>query len=280
MEKIQAAIHKARSERASRQGTGAKVPVQGMVAPAKDSATTLVDENWAALAPFKPDRRHLERNRIVAFDTGQSAIFYDVLRTKILRRMKTNNWKRLAITSPTAACGKTMTCVNLAFSMGRLTDRKTLVVEADLRRPAMKQTLGLPQNHFFASVLAGEALATDHMVAHGKNLAFGTNRAPARNPAELLSNSRIEGALADLDRQFAPDLTIFDMTPLMVSDDAMAFLKHVDCVLILAACGVTTTAQIDSCEQELASQTNVLGVVLNKCRYLSSGEDYGYDYYG
>jgi len=64
---------------------------------------------------------------------------------------------------------------------------------------------------------------------------------------------------------------------MLVSDDAMAVMGQIDCVLIIAAAESTTIKEIDRCERELATQTNVLGVVLNKCRYMEEG--YGYDYY-
>ena len=71
---------------------------------------------------------------------------------------------------------------------------------------------------------------------------------------------------------------LFDLPPMLVSDDTMAFVGHVDAVLLIAAAEATTIKEVDSCERELASQTNVMGVVLNKCRYM--GPEYGYSYYG
>jgi Mrp family chromosome partitioning ATPase len=215
----------------------------------------------------------------VAFDSGPEAACFDVLRTNILRQMRANGWKRLAITSPTPGCGKTTTSLNLGFSLGRLHDLHTLVIEADLRRPAMRSCLRLKPKHMFATFMSGEAAAQDHLAAYGKGLAFGTNFGPLRNSAELLASQGVGEKLAELDRLYAADLTIFDMTPMLVSDDTIAFLHNVDCTLLVAAAGVTTTAQIDRCERALAEQTNVLGVVLNKCRYMAPDENYGYDYY-
>ena len=54
----------------------------------------------------------------------------------------------------------------------------------------------------------------------------------------------------------------------------MAFLPHLDCVLLVAGAEQSRLDEVDKCEQDLAEQTNVLGVVLNMCRYM--GEDYGY----
>ena len=65
---------------------------------------------------------------------------------------------------------------------------------------------------------------------------------------------------------------------MLVSDDTMAFVGQVDAVLLIAAAEATTVKEIDACERELDSQTNVMGVVLNKCHYM--GAEYGYSYYG
>ena len=293
MEKIHSAILKARQEREARQNSemtaaappveiaAEKAPPAPAPVPQPEAPVAIGDvaSHWAALEQYKPDRRALARNRVVAFEAGANSICYDVLRTNILRQMRAKGWKRLAITSPTPGCGKTTTSLNLGFSLGRLRDMHSLVIEVDLRRPSMRNCLKQKQRHMFASVLAGEAQAADHLMAFGKTLAFGTNQASVKNSAELLAGTQVGLSLAEMDRQFAPDITIFDMTPMLVSDDTIAFLRNVDCVMLVAAAGVTTTAQIDRCERELAEQANVLGVVLNKCQFISPDEDYSYDYY-
>jgi Mrp family chromosome partitioning ATPase len=70
---------------------------------------------------------------------------------------------------------------------------------------------------------------------------------------------------------------IFDLPPMLVSDDTTAFLKNVDCVLLIAGAEISTISQVDACEREIAEHTNVLGVVLNKCRFHEeeSGHAYG-----
>ena len=67
------------------------------------------------------------------------------------------------------------------------------------------------------------------------------------------------------------------LTLLLGVDDAMAVMGQMDCVLLIAAAEKTTAKELDICEREAASQSNILGVVLNKCRYM--GPDYGYSYY-
>ena len=65
----------------------------------------------------------------------------------------------------------------------------------------------------------------------------------------------------------------------LASDDHVGFLPHVDCALLISAAESTTMNQLDVCEKELSELTNVLGVVLNKCRFNESDTDYYTDYY-
>ena len=109
---------------------------------------------------------------------------------------------------------------------------------------------------------------------YGDNLAIGTNATPVHGSSELLLNAATAQGVAALKAAFQPDVILYDLPPMLMSDDVMAFLPHLDCVLLIAAAEKSRLDEVDKCEQDLAEQTNVLGVVLNKCRYM--GEDYGY----
>ena len=278
MERIQSAIQKARI---AREG---KLPeAQARTADIRQSGPAPLSDHhlaWAELDMFQPNAAHLQRGRITTLEPGQMATPFDVMRTRLLKQMRANSWRRLAITSPGPGCGKTMTCLNLAFSLARQSDIRVMVIEVDLRRPSMAKTLGLKPQHSFVDVLEGKAPASGHLVRYGMNLAFGTNHSPVRNSAELLQSPAIVEVLAELEKTYAPDLLIFDMPPMQTGDDAIAFLEKADCALLVAAAGTTTIAQVDHCERDIAAHTNVLGVVLNKCRYLDRDQSYGYEYYG
>lgn len=273
MERLQAAIAKARAER---QGLAPAVPI----APPGPAGGAVVEEGvaaaWAALTPFNPPARTFEAGRIVSMTGGRDAPAFDVVRTKVLHQMKQNGWKRLAITSPTAGCGKSTVALNLGFSLSRQKDRRTILCEADLRRPSMARTLGIKDRNSFARVLTGDGGFAQNALRYGDNFALSITDQAARHPAETLHGSGVPDILDRIEADYAPDIMIFDLPPLMVTDDALAFLVHVDCVLLIAAAEMSTVSQIDSCEREIASRSNVMGVVLNKCRY--SGPEYGYGY--
>jgi capsular exopolysaccharide synthesis family protein len=272
MERIQTALNKARNTRNGRSSD--KRPdrkrVQQLVGD--------VDAAWAELNTLNPKPGHMKRNRVESYEGGHAAAHFDLMRTKVLQQMRANNWRRLAITSPGSACGKTTTCANLAFSLARQKDTRTVVAEMDLRRPALAKLLGLGHTSCqFSRALDGREEIKDHMLRYGDNLAFAVNRHSAKNPSELLQSNVITDTLNEIEKQFDPTLVIFDMPPMLVTDDVLGFLDQVDCVLLVAAAESTTVDEIDSCERELAEHTNMLGVVLNKCRYMEKG--YGYSYY-
>lgn len=294
MEKIRSAIAKARAERDAAQ-TGINTPAPRTTSPAfvigrpaasdiasldmanADAGIDTADANWAALPVTAFDADHMRRNRIVSFVRGSESASIDMMRTRILQQMRDNKWRRVAITSPTSACGKSTIALNLAVSLSRQPDIRSLLLEMDLRRPSLARMLGIESRLVdFSEVLRGKAGFAESAVCYGGNVAVGLNSTKVRDASEVLSSAGIGRILSEIEAAYAPDITIFDMPPMLAADDMMAFATQVDCVLIIAAAEKTTTKEIDLCEQELARQTNVMGVVLNECRYMGPEANYGY----
>jgi protein-tyrosine kinase len=278
MERIQAAIQKAKQQRSGEVPPHFVPPLAGgagRAAPTRRGSSSEPGPAWAELQPFEPDPRVMERNRIVTFaDRDPTHSTFDMLRTKVLRTMRANGWVSLGITSPTNGCGKTTTSLNLAFSLAHQQDTRTVLVDLDLRRPAVAKHLGLTIPQSMASVLQGTRPVTENFVRYGGNLAIGTNGQSMRDTAELLMSAATAGGVASIKAAFRPDIILYDLPPMLMSDDAMAFLPHLDCVLLVAGAEKSRLDEVDKCEHDLAQQTNVLGVVLNACRY--TGEEYGY----
>lgn len=270
MERIQEALAKARAQRQQ----GSDTRTQHTAAPALISS---VEDAWKALAPFKLNRAKLKRNRVVAANGGRDAAPYDLLRTKIIHQAQINDWHRVAIVSPDVGAGKTTTLANLAFSFERQHDIRVLCLDLDLRRPTLHKVLAQTPDHSMADVLNDHVRFSEHGLRLGERVGFGLNSSPAPNPSELLLSRAARGVLDGIEQDYAPDLTLFDISPLNASDDNIAFLQNVDCAVIIAAAESTPMSRIDQAERQVAELTNVMGIVLNKCRYI--GEFEGYDYY-
>lgn len=211
------------------------------------------------------DPIHLERNRIVSFAaTDPSHIGFNLLRTKLNKTIRDNDWKGIAITSPTTGCGKTMVAINLAFSLARQPACKAVLVDLDLRKCAMARTVGVTARKSIGQYLEDEAEFEECFVQVADNLILGLNDQPTRNSAELIHHQRLRHMLQKINDSFSPDVTIFDLPPMLASDDALAFLPSVDSVIMVVAAGKTTAADIEECERQAGAATNFLGVVLNK----------------
>lgn len=287
MERLRIAIEKARTAREqggpdTRPAAPSRAPGIGRAANRPDGAsaggTPGLEAAWSALTPFQPRAKQLERSRIVSAHGDRQATEFDKLRTRIVQQMQARGWRRLAVTSPGPGCGKSTVTLNLGFGLARRESNRIVICEMDLRRPSLARLLGLPGRADIARVLQGVDPFEAHAVRVGGNLAVATARGSRSQTAELLQDPSTAAALEEIEAAYDPSVLLLDTSPVMVSDDTIGLLGHADCALIVAAAGTTTIAEIDACEREVAAQTQVLGVVLNKCRFGDHGA--GYDYYG
>jgi len=91
------------------------------------------------------------------------------------------------------------------------------------------------------------------------------------DPAKLLLAENTSKVVDQIELDFKPDIMIFDLPSILVNDDTRAFLKNVDCALIVIRADKTRYSQFDVSEREISEQTNVLGVVLNAYQHSNNG---------
>ncbi|NJM81635.1 MAG: CpsD/CapB family tyrosine-protein kinase [Tabrizicola sp.] len=264
MERLHAAIEKARSQRQETQG---KVMVTRATSRIIPRSELILNKAWDMLRMMEMRPAHMQKHRLAAFGGGHHAAPYDLLRTRILQQANKNNWRRIAIVSPHSECGKTTTVANLIFSFGRQRDLRTLALDFDLRRAGLGKVLGQTLVHSMGEVLERRVPFSAHGLRFGLNVAIGLNSGPVRNPSELLQSVQTIEVLEELEATYLPEIVLFDMPPLLSSDDNYGFLRNVDAALIMAEAERTTIAQIDLAERQVSELTSVMGIVLNKCRY-------------
>ena len=276
MERLQAAIEKARAQRdGGRDGQDTAAPRQDP----RPQAPAAVQDAWEALTEIQLKPRALHRNRVVTFKGGPDSAPFDLLRTRMLQQARQNKWRRIAFVSPHSGCGKTTSVANLAFSLARQHDVRTLILDFDLRRRGLTTLFRQAPTHSMGEILEGRVPFSDHGRRYGKNVAFGFNLTTNKIASEILQSPKTGEILDELQALYQPDLMLFDMPPLMASDDNFGFLQNVDAALLLAAAEKTTMSQIDIAERQVADLTNVMGIVLNRCRYMDGAYGHEYDYY-
>lgn len=216
-----------------------------------------------SIVPLDP--AHLERHRIVGQDKAHPASpAFDLLRTQVLQKMEEQGWRTLAITSPSPGAGKTMVAINLAMSIAHQTQKTAMLVDFDLRHPRVGEYLGMSGKATLSEVLDGTAKLADALVNPGiQRLVVLPTMRPVARSAEVLSSARVSDLIADLRERYESRIVIFDLPPLLNSDDAIAVLPQMDCALLVVGEGMSTKTEIEECLRHLPAE-KLLGVVLNK----------------
>lgn len=263
MEKLQAALATARQNRGeSGERETSKIQVKPRSKRQPDR-----EDLWNGLEEVRLGKDTLKGHRIVTEVASAAATPFDILRTKVLLQMQQNGWTRLAITSPMPTSGKTTTACNLALGLARQKEIRSMLFDMDLRDPSVGKFFGVHPKNSIGDVLEGNVGFHEHALRIGSNLAVSMANRTETDPSRITLSEKSISVLDEVQRDFAPDVMIFDMPSVLVNDDTRAFLKNVDCALIIARANTTRYNQFDICEREIAEHTNVLGVVLNACRY-------------
>jgi capsular exopolysaccharide synthesis family protein len=239
----------------------------------------------AATAPaVEPDARTIASGsldaRLVAALAPQSlaAEQYRSLRTRITRAENGRAVRAIVITSPNKGDGKSLTAANLAITMAQEFQQRVLLVDADLRRPAVHRLFGAPDGPGLSDVLMGAADLDEALIqlpAHHLTL-LGAG-APPTHPAELLGSASMRRVLDTLRTRF--DRILIDMPPVAPLADLHIVAPMADGVLMIVRAGVTPKPAI---ERALAGldMSKVLGLVLNEAGRTSNEaatyEGYGY----
>lgn len=215
--------------------------------------------------PAALDPEALERNRVLlrVHDVAVSRA-YKILRTRVLNRMVASNWTALGITGTCAGEGKTLTAVNLALALAQDPNGWVCLVDLDLQRPQLGACLGMSYEYGLTDYLAGQADLSQVIYDIGiKRLAVVPNSSPIETSSEHLRSPRMAEFVNELEAQSPRRIIIFDMPPLNVSDDVLAFAPRVDAFLLVVSQGYTARRTLANAK-EVLSELNLLGVVLNR----------------
>ncbi len=202
---------------------------------------------------------------------------YRHLRTNIQFSFPDTSVETILVTSPNKGEGKSITAANLAVVMAQ-TGRRTLLVDADLRRPRIHKMLGLNREpglveHLFdqAPLDLEGAQALDTGIDHLYACPAGQS---VPNPAELLGSESMRAFVREAHRHF--DVVIFDTPPVLVATDAALLSTQCDATIVVTQAGATRTYEL---EQTLGSLTGVgatvIGTLLNR---FDASMTYGYNY--
>ena len=205
--------------------------------------------------------------------TDAASEAYRTLRTNLLYAFVDNPPKVIVFTSPGRREGKSITCANLGVVLAQA-GRSALIVDCDLRKPAMHNVFGLDNSRGLITVLVKERSLQDTWREPIEGLKVLTAGPVPPNPAEVLSTQRFAELVGQAREEF--DYVLLDGPPVgPVSDPAILSVHADGALLVVDAQNTRKVAVRQSVRSLEAVGANVLGVVMNKAQAFGTNEYYG-----
>lgn len=223
------------------------------------------------------------RRRLITYEDPKSPISesYRSLRTNISYASADKKIRSLLVSSPQPGDGKSTTTANLAIAFAQLRKR-TLLIDADLRKPVQHNVFGLPRGPGLAEFLIGEVEDINNIIHPTKveNLSIITAGGLPPNPSELLGSAKMSSMVDQLEHEW--DMVLFDSPPIVAVTDASMISGEIDAIALVVKAGQTDRAAVDRALDTIRNvKAPLIGVILNGANpdTLAGKYSYYYSYY-
>jgi polysaccharide biosynthesis transport protein len=191
-------------------------------------------------------------------------------RSAVFERMKAHAHKTLLVASATPGAGATAVVSNLGVAVAHA-DRRVLLVDANFRRPSLHKVFGLEQGPGLSDVLAGATSLSDAVQkTDADNLAILACGSEENRLFEHLASDRMSAALKEASAAY--DLVLIDVSPSIVSGDALSLADRCDATMLVVRAMDTKKGLVGRLRRELGEQhAEFLGVVINAVRSAAGG---------
>lgn len=213
--------------------------------------------------------------RPASFEAEQYRVLRHVMET--LRRDQ--KLQVIGVTSPGVGDGKTTTSINLAGALAQAPDSRVLLVDVDLRRPAVARQLGLaprPRRRL-ADALKAPALMLEDVVEHLPkfNLSVLAAGGPLAAPYEALKSPKFDALVEEARQRY--DYVVIDTPPFVPVPDGRVIAKGVDGFIVVVTAHQTPRGMLAE-TLALMEPAKVVGLVFNGAHVRRSSYYY-YDAY-
>jgi Mrp family chromosome partitioning ATPase len=235
------------------------------LAPAIEAAGTEV--RTQRIIALDEDRREHERILPAGGILGVTGGAYKMLRTQVLRRLKELKATTLAVLSASNGEGKTLSAINLAVAIAADPGYTALLVDLDLRNPNVHRRFGFEPELGVEDCIEQGREVRDAMVqvAGYDRLVLLPARGRVELSSELLATERMTELVLELRTRYPNRIVIFDLPPVLLADDALAFSRNIQAGLFVVAEGVTIREDIAR-SMALLRHVPIVGTVLNGSR--------------
>jgi capsular exopolysaccharide synthesis family protein len=223
------------------------------------------------------------RRRLITYEDPKSPVSesYRALRTNITYASADKKIRSLLVSSPQPGEGKSTTTANLAIAFAQLRKR-TLLIDADLRRPVQHNVFEKDRGPGLAEYLIGEVEDVSSIIHSTKieNLHIMTAGGLPPNPSELLGSERMGRMVDRLEKEW--DMVLFDSPPIVAVTDASMVSAEIDAIVMVVKAGQTDRTAVDRALDTIKNvKAPLIGVILNGAspETLAGKYSYYYSYY-
>jgi exopolysaccharide/PEP-CTERM locus tyrosine autokinase len=260
--------------------------------PATPHAAAAAEAPQSPAQKFSTRRVELDLNRMrdlgmVTAASGRTRLLEDfrVIKRPLLQRAfaervegeKPGNL--IMVTSSLPGEGKTYCAINLAMSIAMELDHTVLLVDADVARPSVLRSLGLPAHRGLMDILVDEKIdMSDVMLRTNVDtlsiLPAGTSTPRA---TELLASSAMSALVDEIAHRYPDRIVIFDSPPLLLTSESRVLASHMGQIVMVVEAQTTTQHAVKEALRQLEGYPNV-NLIYNKTREFPGIEE-TYDYH-
>lgn len=185
----------------------------------------------------------------------------------------------IMITSSLPGEGKTYSSINLAMSIAMELDHTVLLVDADVARPSVMRTLGLPAQRGLMDILVDDKIDVADVLLRTNvdTLAILPAGTSTPHATELLASSAMTALVNELANRYPDRVIIFDSPPLLLTSESRELASHMGQIVVVVEAQTTTQHAVKEALQRLEGFDNV-NLIYNKTRDLPGIEE-TYDYH-
>ncbi|WP_395403725.1 XrtA-associated tyrosine autokinase [Pseudoduganella sp. UC29_106] len=195
------------------------------------------------------------------------------------RKSSENPGNLIMITSSLPGEGKTFCAVNLAMSIAMELDHTVLLVDADVARPSVLRTLGLPAQLGLMDILLDDNLDMSEVMLRTNVNTLSILPAGTSSPraTELLASHTMKALVMEIANRYPDRIVIFDSPPLLLTSESHVLASNMGQIVMVVEAESTTQHAVKEALRQLEGCSNV-NLVYNKSRSFPGTESYDYHY--
>ncbi len=280
MEKILKAINKAKEEH-NTENTEQETVIAGQNYP-DSSDISFKKPNILNLQPEKANTNSKTTEqatfdpKLIVYHEPESlaAEHFKLLRSRIVNPPDDRELRTILVTSAMDNAGKTLVASNLSLSIAQGVDPYALLIDTDVRKPAVHKMFGIESQPGLSEYLTDQATLPECLVKSAvTKLTILPAGSQVPNPAEIITSSRMKELIKEAKSRYHDRFIVLDSPPVNLASETVDLAKLVDAVLLVIRCGMSSKPVVEQAINKIGRE-KILGVVFNA--YERPSGKYGY----